>query len=112
MKKYLKVFLLLIIISVLLFSCEELIKPEVSVLYITSDGTAAPTVKIGETEFSNLANGVTSSPLTFEAGDYDVVINGINKGQVSLTQFGSFLVIVKGTGVATPSYSFELYSEE
>ncbi|HNV44550.1 MAG TPA: hypothetical protein PKH20_07350, partial [Exilispira sp.] len=43
--------------------------------------------------------------LTFEAGDYDVFINGSNKGQVSLTQFGSFLVIVKGTGVETPSYS-------
>ncbi|HPB46992.1 MAG TPA: hypothetical protein PLX16_00090 [Exilispira sp.] len=55
---------------------------------------------------------MTSSPLTFEAGDYDVFINGSNKGQVSLTQFGSFLVIVKGTGVETPSYSFELYSEE
>ncbi|HQQ18784.1 MAG TPA: hypothetical protein PK520_01710 [Exilispira sp.] len=59
-----------------------------------------------------MANGVTSSPLTFEAGDYDVFINDDNKGQVFLTQFGSFLVIVKGTGVATTSYSFELYSEE
>jgi hypothetical protein len=112
MKKFLKIFIPLIIILLSMFSCEELINPQLKVLYITSDGTAAPKVEIGGIVFDSLATGVESSYQTFEPGDYSVFINDTDHGLITLTQFAKFLLIVKGTGGVTPSYSYELYSEE